>query len=228
MCGTVVVPMSTIGCETRRAPASSQSSYGSSGSAGCVRSTNSVTPWSRERTQPAHRLARVERSRIRACEQPVGDAIAVPGGEEHVRTDDTRACLAGRRCSRTDAARCALRLHPRLPCRHGRRPRRASRARLSAREATDDARPVPALTQRAQAGLQPDDEPRSDRHVRRARDPGRAPAPGSPRLDTARERRREPRREVPPAVRRSRSASSATRRPCSACSCFAARRPPVS
>ena len=58
-----------------------------------------------------------------------------------------------------------------LTSRRGRRRRRDPGARLPDREAAHDARPVPALAERAPARLQPGDEPRSGRRLRRGDDP---------------------------------------------------------
>ena len=55
-----------------------------------------------------------------------------------------------------------------LRSRRGRDRRRDPRARMPDREAADDARPVPAVGERAAARVQPVDEPRPGRRLRRA------------------------------------------------------------
>ena len=116
--------------------------YGSSGSAGCVRSTNSVTPWRAN--------ARIRRS---ASSGPPTPGIRPRGGRR--RPDSCREWGRPR-------ARRSVRFA------RGRRPRRAPRARLPPREAAHDAGPVSAVAERAAARLQPDDEPRPGRRLRRA------------------------------------------------------------
>ena len=84
MCGIVVVPKSTIGCATRVAPASRSRAYGSSGSPGCVRSTNRSTPWRANARSRRVGLVGVGRPRVLAGEEAVGDPIAVANGDVHV------------------------------------------------------------------------------------------------------------------------------------------------
>ena len=84
----------------------------------------------------------------------------------------------------------------------GARRRRDPRRRLPGREAADDAGRLPALAQRSAARLQPVDQPRPGRRLRRG-DGQRCASPTRPaRLDPARERRRQPRPQVPPPAAR--------------------------
>src|SRR5262249_42566745 len=73
---------------------------------------------------------------------------------------------------------------------------------LPDRKAADDAGPVSALPERASPRVQPDDEPRSGRRLRRADDPRGADASLESRLGAAGERSRLPGGEVPPPPRR--------------------------
>ena len=98
----------------------------------------------------------------------------------------------------------ALPTHSRCPGRrgaaiafaHGPGRRRNPGARLPRREAADDARPVSALAERAPPRLQPGDEPRPGRRLRRSEHPDRARPPLPPRLGAPRERSRQPRRST--------------------------------
>src|SRR5207248_294487 len=84
----------------------------------------------------------------------------------------------------------------------GRRSRRAPSPRLPNREAADDAGPVSAFAELAPAGVEPGDEPRPRRRLRRSDDPRGARPACPPRLDAARERAEQPRGEVPAPARR--------------------------
>src|SRR4051794_14161807 len=78
----------------------------------------------------------------------------------------------------------------------------AARPRLPDREAADDARPVPAVAERAASRSEPGDEPRPRRRLRRGDDSrGTRPA-RQPRLDAPRERAQQPGGEVPAPARR--------------------------
>ena len=165
MCGTVVVPMSTIGCGS--APrAGDEPALVRLERVGGVRQVDEAASRRAARTRAggANASAGSSRARIRAGKEPVGDAIAVPGGEEHA-PPTISAGGAGRSATRS---RTGASVSRHVPCPRGRRPGRAPRARVPPREAADDARPVSALAERAPARLQPDDEPRPDRHLRRA------------------------------------------------------------
>src|SRR5262245_3793504 len=82
-----------------------------------------------------------------------------------------------------------------------RRRRRDPRPRLLDREAADDARPIPAVAERAPTCLQSIDEPRPGRRLRRSADQGGARAAVESWLDSPRKRAREPCGQVPPPAR---------------------------
>ena len=79
---------------------------------------------------------------------------------------------------------------------------RDPRPRLPAREAAHDAGHVSADAQRAARGVQPVDEPRSRRRLRRVDDPRGGHPPAPPALRAPVQRRRQPDVEVPPPARR--------------------------
>ena len=84
----------------------------------------------------------------------------------------------------------------------GARRSRDSRGRLPDREAADDPRRLSALAQRPAPRLQPVDEPRPGRRLRRGDRRRGAAAPRPARLDAPRQRFRQPRPQVPPPARR--------------------------
>ncbi len=99
---------------------------------------------------------------------------------------------------------------------------RAARPGLPHREAAHDAGRVSADAQRAARGVQPVDEPRSRRRLRRDDDPRRGHAPAPPPLGAPVQRRRQPHGEVPPPARR--GADARARRARRALRAHAARR----
>src|SRR5437588_2968016 len=117
---------------------------------------------------------------------------------------------AGAASTRTTVAARGTRMRAsyrrgRLPRRgRPRRPdlRRAARARIAAREAAHDARPVPVVAQRAAAGVQPIDEPRAGGRLRRGHHPRGAPRARTPAVHATGERPHQPRVEVPAPARR--------------------------
>ena len=88
-------------------------------------------------------------------------------------------------------------------------------ARVPGREAADDARRLSAQPQRAARGVQPVDQPRPRRPVRRGDDPRRAAPARAAALGALRQRRAG--REVPPPARREPGLEHPRSRRCSRC-----------
>ena len=101
---------------------------------------------------------------------------------------------------------------------------RAAGARLPDREALDDARSVPAVAQRAAAGVQPVDQPRPGHRLRRADRARGGAAAVALRAGAAGERALEPGDQVPPPRRGGARARPRASSRCSRCCCCAARR----
>ena len=193
MCGIVVVPMSTIGCAIRRRGRLEQAL---------------VRARARRPDASGRRRARrrVRRMRAAGARRPARPTLPGTRLRESSRRPSSSSGSGGSRPRDVtrpprDRRDAALVTAGGVRSAHGCRRDRAPRARLPAREAADDARPVPAHPQRASAGVQPDDESRPDRQLRRAGDPRGAATSRPTRLDTRRERAGEPGGEVPAAVR---------------------------
>ena len=220
MCGTVVVPMSTIGCETRRARSPSSASYGSSPSAGCVRSTKSVTSWSR--TPAAGAAPRPRRTspgtRLRGSRRRPGSWSGSGGARAARRYSPGALVAADRRSDGPRRRTLSTWTQTRSSSGCSGACSRSSGRRPTSIRSRSTRSGWPATRRRIATRLSPTRSARSTRHS--SASPGVA-GRGS------RAGREAARRSTGSCSTRS-SVSLPTRRPCSASSSSAARRPPAS